>query len=244
MSSDDVLWLRLGLVIRQARHRAGLVQRAVAERAGVSRSMVSRIELGHGAGFPIDTWQAVSAAVDAAVTVEPRSPKARPFGVTEVTRYAEAGGWRPVDGATWPIPGGVALVLEREPLPSVRFQRPYIRPGGRVLVCVVEVLGDLDAVLAGLSGDIKAQRPAVPTGWSIGGMIVVRRTEANLRRLRADGAMGDRLPIGEGGRWIGALRKADAPMPLRPAVVLMDRAGQRLTVLARSAARSRPAAGA
>jgi transcriptional regulator with XRE-family HTH domain len=49
-------------ILRQARRRAGLTQRALAERAGTSQSVVARIEL----GTTSPTWETLTRLVTAA----------------------------------------------------------------------------------------------------------------------------------------------------------------------------------
>jgi transcriptional regulator with XRE-family HTH domain len=49
-------------IVREARHRAGLSQRALAQRAGTTQSVVARIELGQTR----PTWETVVRLVEAA----------------------------------------------------------------------------------------------------------------------------------------------------------------------------------
>jgi len=53
---------RSGGIVRAARQRRRWTQRRLADRAGVGRGVVSRIERGLGAGVTIDAWQRVALA--------------------------------------------------------------------------------------------------------------------------------------------------------------------------------------
>jgi transcriptional regulator with XRE-family HTH domain len=50
----------MGLEVAAARRRRGLTQQRLAQRIGISRPSLSRIELGFGNGVPIATWLALS----------------------------------------------------------------------------------------------------------------------------------------------------------------------------------------
>jgi len=55
---------RLGAEVRASRVSRGLTQQQLADHAGISRSAESRIELGHGGGHTLDTWQRLAMALD------------------------------------------------------------------------------------------------------------------------------------------------------------------------------------
>ncbi len=56
--------LRFDRIVREARGLLDLSQAALAERAGVSREAIARLEAGHG-GLPVRHLEAVLAALDA-----------------------------------------------------------------------------------------------------------------------------------------------------------------------------------
>jgi transcriptional regulator with XRE-family HTH domain len=67
---DDIAFGRL---IKLARIRRTWRQQDLAVRAGVSRTMVSRVERGHLGSSPLDVVRAIAAALDVRVEVAPRA---------------------------------------------------------------------------------------------------------------------------------------------------------------------------
>jgi transcriptional regulator with XRE-family HTH domain len=65
--------LGFGRLVRLARIRRGWRQQDLADRAGVSRSTVSRIERGHLGSLPLDVVRAVAAALDIRIDVAART---------------------------------------------------------------------------------------------------------------------------------------------------------------------------
>jgi len=95
-------------LLRQARHQAGLSQRALSQRAATSQSVVARIELGDtsptwetlsrlvaAAGFDIEPQLALrpvigSHMLDDVARIRRLTPEARLAEVANVSRFAEA----------------------------------------------------------------------------------------------------------------------------------------------------------
>ena len=101
---------RIGRSLLDARTGAGLLQREVAERAGISQSFYSRIELGRGSHASLETLAACAFACDAqlAAFVEALPGASLPRDIEHVRRQqavialAARGGWgampeRPID---------------------------------------------------------------------------------------------------------------------------------------------------
>ena len=59
----DATMQSLGLSVARARRRRGLTQAAVSSQTGISRSSLSRLELGLGTGASIGTWLALAQAL-------------------------------------------------------------------------------------------------------------------------------------------------------------------------------------
>ena len=66
-------WVQLGQVIRDGRARSRLTQQALAERAGVSRAWLARVESGHRKA-EIEYLMRTLAALDLSLAVVPRTP--------------------------------------------------------------------------------------------------------------------------------------------------------------------------
>ena len=116
---------RLGTGLKDARLAAGLLQREVAARAGVSQPEIARLEHGHGFGTGLDTWAACGAAVglQLAAFFEAAPGAQLPRDIEHLKRQnlviatAAAGGWHaepeaalPGDG---PRPRSIDVLLTR-----------------------------------------------------------------------------------------------------------------------------------
>lgn len=66
-------WVQLGQVIRDGRARSGLTQQALAEKAGVSRAWLARVESGHRKA-EIEFVMRALGALDLSLAVVPRTP--------------------------------------------------------------------------------------------------------------------------------------------------------------------------
>ena len=66
-------WVQLGQVIRDGRARSGLTQQALAQKAGVSRAWLARVESGHRKA-EIEYLMRTLAALDLSLAVVPHTP--------------------------------------------------------------------------------------------------------------------------------------------------------------------------
>src|SRR5687767_2241526 len=92
---------RLGGRIREARARRRTTQQQLGERVGLSRSAISAIERGLGAGHTLDTWQRLAVALDIRLTIDlARDPIEEPIDAGHlriqelVLRLGRAAGYR------------------------------------------------------------------------------------------------------------------------------------------------------
>jgi transcriptional regulator with XRE-family HTH domain len=218
-----------GIRLRRGRLRAGRTQLDIATEAGVSRSMVCRMELGRGAGYPLSVWAAVADAAGLELASHLRDEGSRPFGADEVRRLAAAGRWSPTDSHLSGSGAATIVVLEREPAASIEFGRPALRTGALAAIIVADVVTDLARMASELRSAIDAERRSAPTGWSVGGAIVVRATASNRRRVRRRLRYDGLAHPPTASRWIAALIRDTAPMPATIAMVWLSADGRRLT---------------
>lgn len=208
-----------GVRIRRARLRLGLTQNAVAAVAGVSQSVVSRIELGLGAGLPLSTWRSVARAVRLGLSLH--DPPGPAWGAAAVVGIATVGGWSC-------LADGPPLVLERPPRLVRQPFGPRMSPGERAVVIVADVVTDAMAVIDDLRTARDLERDRMQDGLAVGGLIVVRRTPSNHRRL-TEQQRGVRTAFPRSGtEWIGALKHEHTRMPTSFGMVWMDTRAQRL----------------
>jgi hypothetical protein len=98
--------------------------------------------------------------------------------------------------------------------------------GELLLVVVTDVLGDVRALFDDARSRQAMLARAAPGGWSVGGLVVVRRITANRRRLTSVSDAVDAAT--RGSRWIAALRGPRVPLPAGIGMVWMDARGTRL----------------
>ena len=163
----------LGSELRRAREGLRIRQRDVADRIGCSQATVSRLELGHGAGYSLGLWSAAAIAVDHLLHVEllPRLPDEKPsVSLTlrshrTVAAAARQGGW------------AAETEIERAGRHE-RIEAVLDRGPERILVQVWDVVADVEARVEQFEGDLRRQRErfAVPP---IGGLVIVPSTAGN-----------------------------------------------------------------
>ena len=183
----DTVAARLGVGLREARRDAHRTQAEVGHAAGVSQTLVSALERGHGAGATIETWACLAAAVgEQFVGFLERAPGAdRPRDMEHLRRQsalielASAGGWSALP----------ELAVDPGLTRGRSIDVALVRRATREAV-VVEVWDWFDDVGAGLrSLDAKCAALATrfaggssdPTRWHVRGLYVVRGTRRNRR---------------------------------------------------------------
>ena len=197
-------------------------QRDVADSIGCSQATVSRLELGHGAGYSLALWSAAAVAVDQRLHIEllARRPEEPP----RVSRTLQA--HRTVAAAA--RQGGWAAETEIERTgPHERVQTVLDRGPERVLVQVWDVVGNVVARLAQFVEDTERllrTKPAQP----VGGLAIVPVSYGNRRRLTEERTMLDEHLPTLAAHWFAALLNPAAPMPQAPGVLWTDRHGLRL----------------
>ena len=219
LATDSVATI-IGDRFRRARTATGLRQRDVAARAGVSPTMVCRMELGHGGTVPLDAWAAVAAVLDLDLVPELHEPEGSPRGQLEsrchalVAEVARDGGWMAareiVRRSRRHAPDAVETILVR----------PY-----RKEIAVVHAWHPVPSV--GPALEALEQRRAHLRGthdsdWVVGALVLCPSTTANRRRVtELAPLLAIALPA-DASDWIVALRRTRSAMP-RPGLLWTDR---------------------
>ena len=163
-------WIRLGRSLRALRIRRRWRQLDVADRAGVSRSLISSIERGHAGTVTLDTIVRVAAVLDARLDVALRwhgehldrlLDAAHAGLVDRVVELLTSTGWDVAVEASFAIRG------ERGSIDVLALHRST----GRMLVVEVKsVVPDSQAMLYGLDGKVRlAPLIGAERGWVTGG---------------------------------------------------------------------------
>jgi transcriptional regulator with XRE-family HTH domain len=220
----------LGASIRSARRRRRLRQADVAARVGVSRSTISRVELGRGSGLPIGAWLAIADAVGLPLRFDiGRDPLREPIDAGHLAieelllRLGRLAGRRggfemPIGGLDQRRPGGAVGwidVLERDD-----------RHGCLIVSEAWNTIEDIGAAARSFARKLAA---AAEAGIAIGGerpysahgVWVVRATERNRALVaRYPEAFASRFP-GSSRAWVEALERGARP-PAEPGLVWCD----------------------
>jgi hypothetical protein len=210
----------LGRRLRRARLAVGWTQDDLGGRVGVSRFVISRMELGRGGSVPLGIWVVVSAALG----VDLFAPDAEDgrFGISSLVALAAAGGWRCVRRS------GSVLWLDRAPRLERPFGRPWMTVAERAVACLQDIATDIEHDLSSIATEVhRARADAVP-GTSVAGLLVIRRTLANKRRLTESGAVDRSVPPRTSTLWTAALTSWEVQMPTRVGVAWMDHRATRL----------------
>ena len=221
---------RLGAEVRTSRLRRHLTQAELGMRASLSRSAISRIELGAGGGHTLDSWQRVGLAIGRPVRIDllrdvlEEPPDAGHLAIQElVLRLGRAAGY------------AGRFELSTRPADPSRSADVGLLDDRRRRLLVIEAwntFGDIGS--SARSSDRKlaeADRLAVArwgtASYLIGGCWVVRATRRNRALVaRYPELFAARFP-GSSRRWVRALTVGDAP-PGAPGLVWCDLAATRL----------------
>ncbi len=240
---------RLGVALRDARRSSRMTQAEAAVRAGVSQTLVSRLELGHGHESSLETWACVAAAVgEQLVGFLEVAPGAMPPRDIEHLRRqsalietAAAGGWTSIPefaidrGAIRSRSIDVALIraTSREAVAAEIWD--WFEDVGaslRGLDAKVEMLG---ARLADVSGEAEESAEA-GRAWRVEGLFVVRDTRRNRSIVAELRPLFAARFTGSSNAWLRALRPDTAPMPHGHGLLWSD-ARNRLTASRLTASR-------
>ena len=213
VSGPRYLAERIGRSLLDARTGSGLLQREVAERAGISQSFYSRIELGRGSRASLETLAACALACDAqlAAFLEALPGASLPRDIEHVRRQqavialaakgALAGDARAADRPEAQRSRSVDVLLERAVAREI------------AVVEIVDLITDAGATFRGHADKVNALRREVGPGWTVAGLLVVRGTVRNRNLVRELRTVIDARYPASSVAWLAALRSPDRPMP-------------------------------
>ena len=226
---------RIGIALRDARHRAGLRQSDVAARAGIGQSFMSRVERGLGAHASLETLAASAAAcgLQLAAFIE-LAPGADPLRDAQhlrrqelVVRLAARGDWKATPERA------IDPAAARSRSIDVLLERAAQREA--VVVEIVDLMSDAGAEMRNLADKVAAIRrehaPAdVSSGpdWTVHRLLVLRATRRNRLIVRAAAGVFAARFAGRGRAWIDALVNAGVPLPDGDGLVWTSTSGDRL----------------
>ena len=219
---------RLGIGLRDARLAAGLPQRTVAGRAGVSQPEIAKLEGGRGSDTGIDTWAACGAAAGVQLAaffeVTPGADMPRDFEHLKrqnlVIATSAVGGWRaepeaalPGDG---PRPRSIDVLLTR----AARREAAVVEVWDLVL--------DGGQVMRSLEAKVLATRGRLGADWQVEGLLIVRGTQRNRRLIGGLKALFAARYPASSHAWLRALGQSAVPMPDAGGLAWTDVKGEHL----------------
>jgi transcriptional regulator with XRE-family HTH domain len=219
---------RLGIGLKDARLVAGLTQRQLADRAGVSQPEIARLEAGDGRGTGVETWArcAAAAGTQLAAFLEAAPGASLPRDIEHlrrqnlVIRMSAPGGWHPLpedlipDGTRHPRSIDVNLVR------AVRRECAVVE--------IWDLILDGGGAMRGLEGKVLAVRERLGSGWNVQGLLLVRGTQRNRRLIRELAPLFAARYPASSAAWLRALADLEAPLPAAGALAWTDVAGARL----------------
>lgn len=230
IASDAVV--KLGRQIRRSRQRRRLRQQTLAERVGISRALLAKMEAGNATGTPPEVWFALAVAIDRYLKFEfARDPlqelaDAGHADIQElVLRVAKQAGYR----------GGFEL-RTRTSDPSRSIDVPLISRQERRIVVVEcwNTFGDLGGAARSSQQKLaSASDAAVVHGgddepYATGLCWIVRDTKRNRELVARYSHIFDAFLPGTSLGWVKALTVPGAAMPAQPGLVWCDVRATRL----------------
>ena len=208
---DEWLAATLGDRIRRARVAAGRRQGEVAHSAGVSQTMVCRMELGHGASVSLGSWAAVAASLGVDLLSVESALEREPGETIElrchtlVAGVARGGGWSStteiVRARADQAPSSVGTILVRPERNEAAVVRAW------------QTVPNVDLALDSLHARTEDLRRSVGSGWSVSALVLCPWTRADRRRItELAPRLAKDLPATTGA-WMKALRHSRLPMP-------------------------------
>jgi DNA-binding XRE family transcriptional regulator len=209
-----------------------LTQAALARTVGISRQRLAQIEDGNGGGAPATVWFAIAKALDRYLKFEfGRDPQAELADAGHLDmqelllRVARAGGWeRNVEARS--------RTSGRDLSVDVRL---VDRKGRRLVIGECwNTFGDLGEATRSSErklGDAEEQAVAIAgdgNAYQVGLVWIVRDTKANRELVNRYPRIFEARFPGSSARWIDALTRPGARLPVDPGIVWCDVAATRV----------------
>ena len=225
----------LGRALRDARRTSRKTQAEVSSVAGVSRSLISEMERGHGASISLTVWTRVARATgsDLRAYLEQATATDQPRDAVHlraqelIVRTAARGGWR----------AQPERAIDLDPGRSRFGDVLLTRATDLALVEVIDWLDDVgdafrswDRRLATVESRAIALAPPGTDATTLraSGVWVLRATRTNRRLVADHRALFEARFPGSGAAWLRALSDPTHPMPPTPALLWITVAGDRL----------------
>ncbi len=229
----QVIAINLGRAVRAGRVRVRLTQADLARRVGVKQAWISRIELGHGSGVPLELWVALGVALGSPLAItlswplgEPREPAdAGHLAMQErLLELARAIG----RAASFELP-----TRSSNPRASIDV---CVRDRRHRVILIQEVwntFGDLGAAVRSTNRKIAEASDLAATiddgpPYLVAAVWAVRPSAANRRLVARYPQIFRSAFPGSSRAWVATLTTG-APPPTRPGLVWLDPASGRVT---------------
>jgi transcriptional regulator with XRE-family HTH domain len=220
----------LGSEVRLSRRRRRVTQQQLADRAGISQSVVSQAERGFGGNLSLDVWQRIFTALGRRLVIEAaRDPVEEPRDVGHlalqelVLRLGRQAGY------------ATTFELATKPAEPARSSDVGLRDDARRRLVLVEcwnTFGDIGAAArASRRKTVEAEAHAIAVGGErphpVHACWVIRATSRNRRLVaRYPEVFASQLP-GSSSGWVRALTLSQPP-PGEPGLVWADVAATRI----------------
>ena len=228
---------KLGIALRDDRHRAGLTQAQSAARAGISQATWSALENERDPRYTLATWDRAAHAVETSLSayLPESSAAAAPRDAVHLKAQelmiatATAGGWH----------GLAEEQIDREARSSrfadVLLERPHVQPEEVALMEIIDWFDDVGAPLREWPRRLEAvERRAIARMVGdqgvpkVGGCWLIRATRRNRELVAAHANIfRNRFP-GSGRAWLAALTQTKPAMPDAAALLWVSVDGTRI----------------
>lgn len=215
----------MGEWLRRARQRLRKLQSGVAREAGVSQSMISRMELGHGGAVPLATWVKVADVVGLDVMIDTRTAPALAAErvmrrchqlVVDLAVKGEWSAWTRIDAADLAASETILRCMARQEVAVVR---------------VWDVIADVREAVASFDRRLESERHERGPDWRVSGFVVIPATGSNRRRLSESVPAFVKAFPARAADWLIALGwppPRPRPMPAKPAMIWTSESMDRL----------------